>query len=109
MNQGAERKIAELLRMLADQVEKNPDLLRTKQRPDRTAPEINPFDLASRGGESLLREELGRLDTPALKLLIRAHGFDSSRLAERWKSRPRLIELIIRRTMALNSKGNVFL
>lgn len=109
MNPSPEQKIADLLRALADQIEKNPDLLRPKPMSGRTKPKINLFDLAAKGGDLLLQKELERLDTAELKQVIREHSFDSSRLAGKWKNRQRLIDLIIRRTMALNSKGNVFL
>ena len=109
MSRSQEQKVADLLRALADQIEKNPDLLRTKPVPNRTGPKINLFDLAAKGGEVLLQSELERLDTAELKQVIREYSFDSSRLAGKWKNRQRLIDLIVRRTMALNSKGNVFL
>ncbi len=110
MSQGVEQKVANLLRSLADEIERNPDFLQSKQKSNKVAkPEINLFDLVAEGGEVLLRKKLESLSIIVLKQIIRVHSFDSSKLSERWKNRQRLIDLIVKQTMTLDSKGNVFL
>ncbi len=109
MSRNDELTIPDILRLLADQIEKNPKLLDPKRRSVRKRPDIDLFGLVSKGGEDLLREELEKLDIDTLRQIVRTRGFDTSRLAGKWKNKQRLIDLIVKKTMYLSTKGDVFL
>lgn len=112
-------KIARFLRVLAETIEENPDLvndidikeipvLRVKKK---TIPMVD-FDIAtvySEGGEIALRQKLEQLEIGELRAIIRRHGYDSAKLAEKWKNKDRLLNLIIGRVSARTEKGQVFI
>ena len=62
----------------------------------------------SNDGEQVLRGKLEHFELKTLIQIVRQHGFDPSKLAEKWKNKERLINLIIERVTARNDKGKVF-
>lgn len=74
----------------------------------RNLPVLDPFTLYEQGGEELLRKELKDLDIDQLKDIVAAHGMDRSRLALRWRTAERLMELIVETVRNRAHKGEVF-
>jgi hypothetical protein len=105
---------------LAANIEQHPELvtdlefsddIRSVARKRKLASPPIDFDVfqvyANEGGEGLY-ERLASLDVTALKRIVALHGFDQSKLAEKWRSKPRLLNLILDRVAARNDKGRVF-
>lgn len=69
-----------------------------------------PFDpfVAYAAGEAELRRRLDDLSVDELKDMVAEHGMDSSKLALKWKSADRLIELIVTTVAARSRKGDAF-
>lgn len=115
------KKVARILRILAEKVEGNPNILKglelsqqeipaVKQKKEMQEPPINfdIFQIFAEGDEAALRQKLETLDLRSLKRIIRQHGFDPSKLAEKWRKKERLLNLIIERVFARSDKGRVF-
>jgi hypothetical protein len=113
------RRVARLLRMLAGKIEEDPEFIKgidiedipVLSRKKKTEQSVD-FDISkiySEEGELALRQRLEQLDLKELKSIVRKHGFDTSKLAEKWKDKDRLIKLILERVSARNEKGHVFL
>jgi len=115
------KKVARILRLLAGKIEDNPDFLKDIELAPRDIPIVNrkkkkeepPIDLDvfrifSDEGSEVLREKLEPLDLRTLVRIIRQHRFDPSKLAEKWKDKERLINLILERVAARSDKGKVF-
>lgn len=113
------KDLARILRMLAEGIERKPELLKdlglekvaivaergkTVLRPV----DVDVFGIFSEGGEKALRDRLNSLELNALRRIVRHHGLDHSKLAEKWKSKERLINLIIERVSARSDKGKAF-
>lgn len=69
---------------------------------------LDPFAAHSAGGETELREALGRLDIEQLKDIVAEHGMDTSKLALKWKTPERLIDLIATTVDSRARKGQAF-
>jgi hypothetical protein len=112
-------KIAAFLRLLAKKIEDNPDSVRDigiKDIPvlpsSRKSSKSLEFDISkmlSEEGESALRQKLEQLELRELRTIVRKNGLDPSKLAEKWKNRERLINLIIQRMVSRKDKGKVFM
>lgn len=112
------KSIARILRILANNIEKNPQLLKdsgieritvvSERRSKQRLVEFNLFEIISEVGEEGLRERLTPLELDTLRKIVRRYGFDPSKLAEKWKDRERLIDLIIERVTARSDKGKAF-
>jgi len=115
------KRIADILRTLAGRIEKNPDLLKDieftfqdlpvvtrRKKVDKTSVGLDIFRVFADGGVEALRQKLDQLDLQALKRVIAAHGFDPSKLAEKWRRKERLINLIMERVARRSDKGSVF-
>jgi hypothetical protein len=113
------KDLARVLRMLADGIEKKPELLKDlglgevaivvergkiAQRPI----DVDVFGVFSQGGEKALRDRLNSLELNALRRIVRLHGLDPSKLAEKWKNKDRLVNLIIERVSVRSDKGKAF-
>ena len=113
------KDVARILRMLAEGIERKPELLKdlglekvaivsergkTAQRPV----DVDVFGIFSQGGEKALRDSLNSLELNALRRIVRHHSLDPSKLAEKWKNKERLINLIIDRVSARIDKGKAF-
>ena len=66
------------------------------------------FQIFAEGGEQALQQKLELLDLRTLKRIVGQHGFDPSKLAEKWRNKERLVNLIIDRVSARSDKGKVF-
>jgi len=84
------------------------EALPRKQR-RRTQPAIDPFATFGAGGEAALRHALGMLSTDQLKDVIAHHQMDRAKLAMKWQTPDRLIDLIVSQTAIRSRKGEAFL
>jgi hypothetical protein len=73
----------------------------------RPAGVLDPLTLCQEG-EDQLRQRLENLNREQLKDIIAEHGMDTSKLAMKWRSPARLIDLIVTTAKARLEKGNVF-
>ena len=75
---------------------------------NRRAPGVlDPFELFAQG-EQPLREALGALKVDQLKDIVSEHAMDSSKLALKWRSSGRLVNLIVSTVRARVEKGDAF-
>jgi hypothetical protein len=81
---------------------------RPRRPSNRRAPA--PFDpfVVYADGENALRRRLEGLNVEQLKDIVAGQGMDAARLAMKWKSADRLIELIVATVDARSRKGDVF-
>ena len=120
-NKEIAKKVAHILRTLARKVEENPDLLKDmelslgdipavkrKEKAKELPINFDIFQIFAEGGEMALRQKLETFDLRTLKRIIHQHGFDPSKLAEKWRKKERLLSLIIERVSARSDKGRVF-
>jgi hypothetical protein len=88
-----------------------PPRRRRKPPPPRSAEAaaaaLDPF-AAYAEGEPTLRARLGELSVDQLKDIVAEHGMDPSKLAMRWKTPRKLIDLIATRVRDRAEKGDVF-
>ena len=80
-----------------------------KRRARRASALIDVFACYERGGESELRQELSALDVDQLKDVIAQHQMDRAKLAMKWRTPERLIDLIVAQTISRAHKGEAFL
>lgn len=113
-------QVAHILRVLARKVEENPNILKdleldpkdfpmiSRKKIEKTTIDFDIFQVFTDGGEQALRQKLEPLDLKTLKEIVSKHGFDTSKLAEKWKRKERVVNLIINRVSARSDKGKVF-
>ncbi len=117
------RNLANALRLLADELEGNPEVTtaisqafkksrepqpRLKKSGQEYPRDLDLYQLNAQGGEQLLRESLNLLDTTALKKVVSEGGFDPSQLALKWRKKERLVNLIVERVAGRARIGEVF-
>lgn len=68
---------------------------------------LDPFETYAEGEEAL-RRRLEALDLEQLKDIVAEHGMDTSKLAMKWKSEDRLIELVVATVASRSRKGDAF-
>lgn len=116
------QRVARILRLLAEKIEENPDVLkemelslgdiptvsRKKEKTEEPPIDFDIFQIFAEGGEQALQQKLELLDLRTLKRIVGQHGFDPSKLAEKWRNKERLVNLIIDRVSARSDKGKVF-
>ena len=73
----------------------------------RNAPSLDPFALYEQG-EDHFREALANLDLDQLKDVVAGYGMDRARLALRWRTPSRLVELIVDTVKTRSVKGDAF-
>jgi hypothetical protein len=79
-----------------------------RTRRNRRAPGVlDPFELFARG-EQPLRHALEGLNIDQLKDIVSEHAMDSSKLALKWRSPERLVNLIVSTVRARVEKGDAF-
>lgn len=79
-----------------------------KRRRNRRAPAlVDPYREFAHG-EDKLREQLRSLTVEQLKDIVSEHALDSARLALKWKSTERLIDLIVTTVRSRIQKGDAF-
>jgi hypothetical protein len=114
-------QVARILRILAKEIENNPELLKNEefslsdilknkkgQKMENNLIDFDIFEIFSRDGKEALLEKLNQLDLNSLKKIVSQHGFDQSKLAIKWRKKEPLINLIIDRVVARSNKGKVF-
>ena len=77
------------------------------RRNRRAAGVLDPFEVFARG-EPALRDALQGCSVDQLKDIVSEHAMDSSRLALKWRSTDRLIELIVTTVRSRIEKGDAF-
>lgn len=105
--------VSHLLRVLAKRIEEKPELIREFDldfssilSPEKgnqggeKLEELDAFSVYAEGGEEGLRGRLDGLDLYSLRRILNRHDFDPSQLAQKWKDRTRLIDLILKRVAA---------
>jgi hypothetical protein len=109
-----------LLRIIADELERDQALAErivrslddgsSKKRVRNGKSDIgfDPFEVLRRGAVAGLRERLEALEIPALKAIITQHGLDTTRLAQKWRDKERLVNFILERISPRAEKGDVF-
>jgi hypothetical protein len=115
------KKIARILRIIAARIEENPELLKgieisssdipTVRRKKKSEPpkiDFDIFEVYAKEGEGALHQKLDQLELATLKRIVATHGFDPSKLAEKWRNKERLVNLILDRVSARSDKGKVF-
>ncbi len=80
---------------------------RMARRRRRAPGAVDPFALFAEG-EDTLRQRLNELDIEQLKDIVAEHGMDQSRLAMKWRTPDRLIELIVNMVRDRSRKGDAF-
>lgn len=115
------KKVANLLRLIAEKIERHPELLNDlnltmeevpiseKKKKTSTVVEINVFEIYSEKGEEGLKSELEKLSIPQLNYIIRQNVFDPTKLSEKWKKKDKLIDLIVNKVKSRTEKGRVFM
>lgn len=99
---------ARIERVLGSNSEENQNSQSSRRSRNKRAPAlIDPYREYANGEEQFLRE-LEPLTIDQLKDIVSEHALDSSRLALKWKSRERLIELIVTTIRNRIQKGDVF-
>jgi len=94
-----------LAKRVADALQKSKDPPRSSNR--RAAPVLDPAEIY-RQEPSQLRPALEDLDVEQLKDIVSHHAMDPRKLALKWKTADRLIELIAGVTEQRASKGSAF-
>jgi hypothetical protein len=78
------------------------------KRTGRRAPGVlDPFTVFSQG-EPALRQQLTTLTLDHLKDIVSEHGMDPSRLALKWRTKDRLVGLIVSTVRNRSGKGDAF-
>lgn len=79
------------------------------KRPHRRAPGVvDPFAVFADGGEAGIRRSLSQLSIEQLKDVVAEHGMDRSKLAMKWKTSDRFIDLILETVATRSRKGDAF-
>ncbi len=111
--------LSSLLRTLADELDQNPALAErlifnrnadksTRPLASQVLAKFDAIEILRQGGAATLRQELHRLELPELKTLLTKHALDTTRLAQKWRSKDRLVEFIVERMTARSQKGDAF-
>lgn len=79
---------------------------RKTRRRDKGA--FNPMDVLRDEGENGLRGRLASLDIEQLKDIVAENGMDQRKLAMKWKTADRLIDLIVTTAQSRAVRGDVF-
>lgn len=80
---------------------------RAPRRHRRPPGPFDPYAVYDQG-EVELRRRLDALEIEELKNMVAEHGMDASKLALKWKSPDRLVELIVMSVAARAHKGDAF-
>ena len=101
-NKGIRRKTKRII----DQHVADPTPQPKKPRRRKSGP-LDPMAI-HRDMPAELEQQLGELQVEELKDIIAEHGMDRWKLAMKWKSRERLIELITSTVKSQSQKGDTF-
>lgn len=107
--------LSSLLRRLATEIEKNPELVAKLLQPAQPARAndvgvegIDLYAMYAEGGERLLLDKLAALNLLQLKRIVQRNGLDPSKLAEKWRDKDRLVNLIVKTVIDRARLGDVF-
>ena len=91
-------------------LEVTPELERNlPKRPHRRSPGvIDPFSVFADAGEEGVRRSLSQLSIEQLKDVVAEHGMDRSKLAMKWKTSDRFVDLILETVATRSRKGDAF-
>lgn len=79
------------------------------KRPHRRSPGvIDPFSVFADAGEEGVRRSLSQLSIEQLKDVVAEHGMDRSKLAMKWKTSDRFVDLILETVATRSRKGDAF-
>ena len=117
----ARSTVKRLLEVVLQEIDANPDfaarieavlaepsqgeLKRSNRRPPAV---LDPFAVFGERGDSGLRTSLASLSVEQLKDIVAQHGMDRTKLAMKWKTPDRLIDLIVETVEARSKKGDAF-
>ncbi|MDR0812630.1 MAG: hypothetical protein LBO63_01290 [Oscillospiraceae bacterium] len=88
---------------LSDKVSRNAPI-----RQKRTPAKIAPVSIFMANGKDKLEEQLAVLSIDELKDIIEQYVLDESRKSMKWKTKERIIELIVRETQQRATRGDAF-
>jgi hypothetical protein len=80
-----------------------------KRQRRRAHPAVDPFATYEESGETALLQALAALDVDQLKDVVAHHQMDRAKLAMKWQTPQRLIDLIVTQTKSRAHKGEAFL
>jgi hypothetical protein len=83
------------------------DTPKPKKSRRRTPGVLDPFEVFEQGEEEL-RSRIGELDIEQLKDIVAEHGMDRSKLAMKWKTKDRFLDLIVTTVANRSRKGHAF-
>lgn len=102
-------QLAERLRNVLKPATTRSKVTTRQKRSSRRSPgAFDPFAAYSEGGEDGLRSSLSGLDVEQLKDIVAEHGMDQSKLAMKWRTERRLIDLIVKTVSTRSHKGDAF-
>lgn len=124
MEENGRSKLKEIFYCILSEMEKNKDFNkkitdiiletadsaaspRKKTGHRRNSSIFNPLDMVM-NNDLNLHEKLMELDIEQLKDIIAEHGMDNAKLAMKWKSKERLVNLIIETSIRRSTKGDAF-
>ena len=113
-------RLTSLYQKIAINVKKNPKILNEMEqklvkltnkntRKVIKYEEVNLFEILSKKGEYSLYNTLNVMEINQLKHIVRKYCLDSSKRAERWKNKERLVKYITEKVIVQNDRGKVFL
>lgn len=82
-----------------------PEAKRSNRRPPAV---LDPFAVFAESAGNGLRTSLASLSVEQLKDVVAQHGMDRTKLAMKWKTPDRLIDLIVEIVEARSRKGDAF-
>ena len=74
----------------------------------RTPAILDPFAIMQEKGETSLREALRKLDLEQLRDIVAEYGMDPAKLAMKWKTADRVIDLVVSTAALRLTKGDAF-
>jgi hypothetical protein len=91
------------------QVKGQSTALPSKRRPHRRTPGVlDPFAIYAEGNEPALRTRLEDLELERLKDIVAEYSMDPAKLAMKWRTKGRLIDLIVNTIRERDRKGDAF-
>lgn len=121
MSRSKINRISKVLRAIADNLDENPDFLKqledfvkTKEAAIPGKPKnsnvvsIDIWATHSQDGNNELRRKLEELSVPQLIKIIQENALDPSKLSHKWKTKNKLLSLIMDRVMDRVNKGKIF-
>jgi hypothetical protein len=79
-----------------------------KRRHRRAPGAVDPFAVFAEEGEEGIRRSLSQLSIEQLKDVVAEHGMDRSKLAMKWKTSDRFVDLILETVASRSRKGDAF-